>query len=245
MTLWAVFLASVLGSLHCGAMCGGFAAAVCGGGGGGSSWRGIWSFHLGRGFAYLGLGVLAGLGAQHLGSLDARASAWLGVVLGMGIIAMGIGGYWATRAKGVSGTAQRPVTLGRRGPQKRNHNVLAKVRAFAARQWATRGLPGIGLAGAATALLPCGWLWSHVLVAASQSDVSSAVSVMAAFWLGTLPILISIGLWSRGLMRRWGRHAPLVSALILTCLGIVTIAQKLTLLDESEPYAVPSCHAQP
>jgi sulfite exporter TauE/SafE len=80
---------------------------------------------------------------------------------------------------------------------------------------------GVGLL---SGLLPCGWLWGFLALAASRGAVFEGMAVMAAFWAGTVPILLAIGgiagrLTAR--VKRWARPAVatglfLAGALALT-----------------------------
>ena len=243
MTMWAVFLASVAGSLHCGAMCGGFAAAVCSGHRGPIVNLGL--FHASRGLAYASLGALAGALGQ-LGAMAniiaGRVQAWIGGAVIVAIALTGVAGYLRTRAPE---KVERLIRIGGSRPSLNAATWLQRLRARGAATLRSGGPIGIVTAGAMTALLPCGWLWSYLLLAAAEPDAPSGLALMVAFWLGTLPILVVVGVSSRRLIGRWGRHAPLASAIILITLGLVTIASKLGVLHtgpDAPRTGMPACH---
>ena len=62
--------------------------------------------------------------------------------------------------------------------------------------------------GLLTALLPCGWLYAFAIVAARTGSILFGAAVMAAFWLGTVPILASLGVGVQTLTGTLGRRIP-------------------------------------
>lgn len=84
-------------------------------------------------------------------------------------------------------------------------------------------LPARGLVtGLLTALLPCGWLYLFALFAAGTGSVASGVLVMAAFWLGTVPALVSLVAGTRALSVRFRRAIPVGAAALLILGGCFT-----------------------
>jgi hypothetical protein len=51
---------------------------------------------------------------------------------------------------------------------------------------------------------------------------------MVVFWIGTVPMLVGVGLGARRLARPFARHLPVASALAVLVLGVLSIAGKLT-----------------
>lgn len=214
--LFAVFAASVLGSLHCVGMCGPFAAFAIGIEGerapGERAWVQHVLYHGARLVVYVVMGVVAGL----MGSAFDVAGGLLGVqraaVLMAGATLTVFGLIAVLRFNGVRvPTAGAPRWL---------RSALAGVSRFAmARPPAARS----ALTGLATALLPCGWLYAFVLVAAGTASAGFGALVMASFWLGTVPALAAVGVGVRGaggLIRRLGRRAPVLAALAVTLVGL-------------------------
>jgi sulfite exporter TauE/SafE len=242
-SLFAVLVASLLGSVHCMAMCGGF-ATVAGGVGGRARWRGIAAYQGGRLLGYLGLGVVAGIVGA---GLDVAGGALLGLqraaalLTGTTLVAMAIAslGPWRGIVRRGSGAAEgeRLVALG-----------TAPSRAPFVRRWLASRLRAGGPLGAAavglgSALLPCGWLWGYVLVAAATGAVPAAAAVMLAFWAGGLPALSSVGLTAAWLRPRLGRHAPRLVAAIMLLLGVLALAGKLGPTIATSPATEPlPCH---
>ena len=65
------------------------------------------------------------------------------------------------------------------------------------------------------------------------------VAVMIAFWLGTLPALLSVGGVARWLKHRFGRSAPRASAAVLLFLGGLALDGKL---PAPAGTSTPPCH---
>lgn len=226
----SVLIASLLGSPHCAAMCGGF---VCFYAGEAGDRRGIAHalYNAGRLATYVVLGVVAGaLGArvEELGaSLGvARAAAVLAgaMMIGWGAMSLGSALAWIPPPGIRAGWTRRPIAR--------------VVRAIQGRSPAVRAL----VVGAVTTLLPCGWLYAFVAVAAGTGSATRGALVMAAFWAGTLPVMAGIGLAAQGLFGTLRRRLPVVSASLLIVLGALTIAGKLA-PSLAAPDRAPACHS--
>jgi sulfite exporter TauE/SafE len=76
--------------------------------------------------------------------------------------------------------------------------------------------------GLLTTWLPCGWLYLFVLVAAGTGGVVSALVVMAAFWVGTLPALTALVVGARSLSPRLRFALPFLASLLLILTGLYT-----------------------
>jgi sulfite exporter TauE/SafE len=209
-----IVIASLAGSLHCAAMCGPFSAAVCGVGAEGRvNPLNQVAYHLGRLLTYLGLATAAGL----LGSALDLAGSAAGIGSASAFVAGGLLVIW-----GVSTLfAERGlVSLKRRAPRRLGAllgSTLTRV----------RGLPPLPRAfalGLSTTLLPCGWLYAFVATAAGSGGVAPALGVLSAFWLGTIPALVTAGVGLRGLTTRLGEHARVATASLIVVSGVVVLA---------------------
>lgn len=233
MNLLAVAFASLVGSLHCGAMCGGIAACV-----GGSSPAGVrdaagrtLAYHTARLVGYLVLGGVAGLLGASVDGFGRAALGFAnvaGILMGLVLLALAVRQLRPVRA--------RPLVQLRTGATPRGAALLSK--------WLPRrDTTGAAVVGLLTAVLPCGWLWSFVALAAAQADVGGGAAIMAAMWLGTLPALTTVGVGSAWLGRALGRHAPKITAAVLFALAIASLTGRLMptwTADEGEAPA--SCH---
>lgn len=218
-TLSAVIAASLLGSLHCAGMCGGF-AALCGGARGGRGVAGPVAYNGGRLLAYVGLGALAGLLA---GRFDAVAHSLLGVQQVATWILVATLVVMALRELGL---ARRRAEVVRIDDPERPRGPLTRLRGRVAMLLRRPG-PGPALAvGLLSAVLPCGWLWAFVAVAGTTGEAGSGALVMAVFWVGTLPALVVVGGLARLAGSRMRRHARLLTAVALLLAAGVALAGK-------------------
>lgn len=216
--LLAVLLASLAGSMHCAAMCGGFVCVYAGGRPGQGSPGAHAAYNAGRLASYVTLGALAG-------ALGGRVDQ-LGAVVGLGRAAAVVAGalmvLWAS--------TEIAVALG------------APVRLFAApgAAWVRRtigrglvatrnGSPPVRAAtiGVLTALLPCGWLYAFVASAAATGGAGSGALLMLAFWAGTVPMLLGVGMGAQRIFGRLAGRVPLVGAGIVLVLGLLSIAGRM------------------
>jgi sulfite exporter TauE/SafE len=209
--LLPVVLASVLGSVHCAGMCGGFVAAYAGDG----AHRGMAShlaYNAGRLVTYTALGALAGAlgGALDLAGQSVGLGRVAALFTGVTLVVFGVARLWR---------GPRLITLrasAPRGPLRVLGALLARVHA---QPRALRAL----LLGLGTTLLPCGWLYSFVAVAAGSGSAVHGGALMAAFWLGTLPALLGVGLSFGWVGARLRAHLPRIAALSSVLLGLVTL----------------------
>ena len=192
--LAAVFMASLVGSLHCVGMCGGLVAFVAGAENRGGVHA---TYHLSRAATYTLLGVIAGaVGA----AVDFSGSA-----LGLGRTAVVLAGLTMV-AFGLLAMARN---FGVRLPATRMPRLMSNGLARGHRFAAGRGpIYRAGLVGSLTAALPCGWLYAFVLTAATTSHPVSGGMVMLAFWLGTVPVLLGVGWGAQQLAAPLAKHLP-------------------------------------
>jgi sulfite exporter TauE/SafE len=99
-------------------------------------------------------------------------------------------------------------------------------------------LPRIAF-GAFTALLPCGLLWSALAVAAAAGGAGPGALAMAAFWLGTTPLLLAAaqGLQLLARARPGVRYAV---ALFVFAAGAWSIGTRAAIPAQST--TAPECH---
>lgn len=230
-----VFTASVLGSLHCAGMCGGFACLY--GGDAGSAGRtksdggapkqarpllsGHVAYHGGRLVAYASLGAVAGaLGA----GLD-RAGEWAGVQRAAGVIAGVLLVVWglALLANALE-VRFLPALVRGRVPESAAKVIGSILVRFRNQPIAARAT----VLGLLTGLLPCGWLYAFVVSAGGTGSVWRGAAFMVLFWTGTVPALVAI---ATGMQRATGalqRRLPLVSAVIVIAFGVVALSGRVS-----------------
>ncbi len=223
-----VFIASLFGSLHCVGMCGPLAMLAS------SSVSprlrqqrhvhvpAVVAYHGSRVVAYALAGAIAGLlgaGIQETGTLlglqrlAARLAGGSMLVIGLlGIVRL---------ASGSSHAALLPQWL-----QKK----LAAGHAWARQQSPLVRASSIGLL---TAILPCGWLFAFLIVAAGTAHAWEGALVMAVFALGSVPALAGLALSMTLVVGRFRRAIPWCSAVLITMVGA------LTLLERSQVHLEP------
>lgn len=226
----AVFLASLLGSTHCAGMCGAFLAFAVGDGGTFASARALHAaYNLGRLATYVLLGIVAGAAGA---AMDLGAGA-VGVqrvaAIGAGAMMIGFGLVALLRSLGVR-IGRFPV------PGFMQRMALAGHRSAAE-------LPPIlraGAVGLLTTLLPCGWLYAFVAAAAGTASPVLGAAAMAAFWLGTLPVMVTLGAAISGASAPLRRHLPLLTAILMTGAGLFTVAQRVGRIGSASAVSVGS-----
>ena len=116
--------------------------------------------------------------------------------------------------------------------------------------------------GTLTTLLPCGWLWAFVITASGAADPLLGGLVMAVFWLGTLPVMLSLGVGIQAMAGRLGAKLPVLTSLLLIGVGVFTVAGRIAAPaiampstmtasahgveapDPSKPAPCPLCHPE-
>ncbi len=211
-----VAAASLLGSVHCAAMCGGFVALAGDGVRGRARILTQLTYNLGRLISYIALGTLAGaLGhAVDLAGSAAGVGRSAAIISGSIMILWGLGALLETQ--GVR------VLRGRVPVPDRLTRALASLRN---RPPVWRAL----LLGLATTLLPCGWLYAFAVTAAGTGSPLHGALVMTAFWAGNAPLLLGLGVALSALVGRIRRYVPVLSAAVIFCVGLFTVTMRANL----------------
>ena len=178
-------LMGLAGGPHCVAMCG----AACAGIGrtrAGHSTRALWVFQAGRLLGYSALGALAAASMQGLGWLSVHSAVLRPVwtLFHVSAAMLGLMLLWQAR---------QPIWL-----ENSARKVWHGVRSITGNFKGNATLAPIGLMGVLWALLPCGLLYSALLVAAMTSSAAQGAGVMALFALGSgLSLMAGPWLWLR------------------------------------------------
>jgi len=211
-----VAAASLLGSVHCAGMCGGFVAIAGDGVSGKARVISQLSYNAGRLVSYILLGAAAGWfgravdlagNAAGIGRAAALVSGSLMILWGMGAL---------LETQGLR------VFRGRLTLPKRVIDSLGSVRRLPA-TW--RGL----VLGLSTTLLPCGWLYAFAVTAAGTASPVHGALLMAAFWSGNLPVLLGLGVALSALVGRARRIVPILSGAVIFGVGLFTVTARANL----------------
>lgn len=221
--LAGIVATSAVGSIHCVAMCG----PLVGMHGGARSLRLAAAHSLGRLTTYVLLGATAGaLGgaldlAGRVGNVQRTATLLAGVlVLGWGLYLL---------------IANKPVVS--RGGSSKFGDALVRIRHKPPRLRAW-------LMGTLTGLLPCGWLWAFVVTAGGTGSAALGASVMAAFWLGTVPAMVGLLAFAGPVFARLRARMPAITAAALIAIGVGTLALRWHDAGRTQILAphCPNCH---
>jgi len=234
--LVGILSASLLGSLHCVGMCGAFVAVYSTTGAPGRSAFAHLVYHSTRGALYIGLGALAGGLGQRLDQLGS-AVGWVHAVAALGsVVAIGLGvsvffPRFRSRLRLPNPFRRGLVKLGR-GPK--------PVQA--------------GALGLLTPLLPCGWLYAFLAVAAGTGSAANGAITMAAFWAGTVPALLGFGALVGKMSASLRRRVPAFTGVALICVGLLGVTHRFALpaflgahasdgtAADASSRAAPACH---
>nr|WP_326530491.1 sulfite exporter TauE/SafE family protein [Rhodoferax sp.] len=170
-------LMGLAGGPHCVAMCGAACAGISQAAGPHKN-SALWIFQIGRVVGYSALGALAAASLQGLGWLTVQSAALRPVWSLFHVAALILGLMLLLQAR-------QPVWL-----ENTARAVWARTRSFAANQG--RGAPLV--LGVLWALLPCGLLYSALLVAALAGDPVGGAMVMGLFAIGTSVTMV-VGPW--------------------------------------------------
>lgn len=198
-------LLGLSGAGHCLGMCGGIAGALqLGGAGPGTAL----AYQIGRIGSYTALGGVFGLAT---GGFDAQAWAWgLRYLAGLMLIALGlyVGGWW----RGML-VLERAGQVVWRPVQRLGSHLLP------ATNWRRAVLLGL-----CWGLLPCGLIYSSLVLAATAGSAAGGATMMLLFGAGTLPAMLAVSLGATGLqalLRRRGLQVGI--ALLLIAGGVWTL----------------------
>ena len=225
--LTTAFLAGLLGSAHCLGMCGGISGLFALH----SSVRGLRRqlpmalvYNAGRIASYAMLGfAVAAVGSRFAG-LTPAAGRPVRLVAGTVIILLGLQIAFNFRALGF---------LERMGGV-----AWSRISPAAGRLLPVNSLPrALGL-GLLWGLIPCGLVYSVLLVAATSLRAMDGALVMLAFGIGTTPAMLLTGLGAAHLAQLMqDRRTRLGAGLLIIMLGILTLIMPITALMSPGPHS--------
>ena len=226
MNLLAAFLLGLAGSLHCAAMCGPLVLAIaaarrqdpaqpatriC---------RGDlihhFAYHGGRLVTYGLLGAVSGLIGAAL--VFAGFQRWISIAAGCLILLASL-------------TSFRPRWGGIGG------KVVSAAKTKFGRLARHRGFGAAALLGGLNGFLPCGLVYVACAAAATAGSVRASVASMLAFGVGTAPMMLSIGLAGKALLRGNPLRLQRVVLVCAAAVGVLLIVRGLSL---GIPYLSPN-----
>ena len=217
-------LMGLAGGPHCVAMCGSACAGI-GRTQAGQSTRALWVFQVGRLFGYSVLGALASASMQGLGWLSVHSAALrpLWTLFHVAAALLGLMLLWRAR---------QPIWL-----EDAARRVWQSVRAISGNLKGNASLAPVGLLGVLWALLPCGLLYSALLVAAMSGSASQGAGVMALFALGSgVSLMAGPWLWLRLRGQGSGQWAIRIAGLTLLISSVWVLW--MGLVHDTAPWCV-------
>ena len=220
MTEWlplfgTALLTGLLGSAHCLGMCLGISSMIAIGHDGtvaASKPLLAGAYNAGRVLSYMVIGALVGgLGSAFVSLIPTIAGPvrLIGGVL-IGLIGLQIAFRWQILA---------PL-------ERAGLSVWQHIKPLASRVLPVTSVPrAIGL-GLLWGWLPCGLVYSVLLLAATTANVAAGAGTMLAFGIGTMPAMILTGIGGLRLSTTIGRHHRM-AGLLIAVVGLLTIAMPL------------------
>ncbi|WP_035374620.1 sulfite exporter TauE/SafE family protein [Pseudoduganella violaceinigra] len=227
MNLLPVLIAGLAGSVHCAGMCGGIVSAFSVGapararvipiaraGTGAATAAHVLAYNAGRMMSYMVAGAIAGGLAGSVASLARVASAqaigyWMANLM---LAAMGL--YLMDAWRGLARVEQAGGMLWRR--------VQPLVKPLVPMDTPWKALALGGLWG----WVPCGMVYSVLLTAMLSGSALDGALVMAAFGLGTLPMLLAMGMAGARLRQYLQQRAVRVACgLLVLGFGVLGLAR--------------------
>jgi len=221
-----LFLAGLLGSTHCLAMCGGIAAALGTAHAAPKRQLRLLLYQFGRIASYGTAGALAGVaGAAGMGWATTRwndalrlATAAIVILLGLRIaFGPSRGNRWLALPERLGASLWRMLALHTR---------------ISVREGSLRAL----LLGLIWGWLPCGLVYSAVLAAAVSGGAAAGATDMLVFGLGTLPAMLGVSVAGFRLSRPEAPLGRLLGTIIVGC-GLWTAATPMSDLLLGQTHA--------
>jgi hypothetical protein len=239
MEIWTGFVVGLVGSLHCIGMCGPIVAALPSDSSRWSLLAGRLLYNFGRVITYSFLGALFGLLGRSL--VMAGFQEWLSISLGVLIMLAVL----------VPTRFTQPII----GYLALNH-LFTKATKVWGKLFRSKSRPALLTIGILNGFLPCGFVYIGIAGAVSTSTALSGAAYMGLFGLGTVPIMLALGLLGNfvtlSLRRKLSRAVPAFAVVLAVLfilrglsLGIPYVSPKLAhaAITASNATAEPSCCA--
>lgn len=156
-------------------------------------------YHLGRGISYTLLGALAGSGSQALQNIKSLAQVNFYLMTGL-LFFMGLSFLFNWKMP----TPPAPRFF------------LKALRAVKSNSLHL---------GLLTGLLPCGWLYSFVLLALSSRSPLEGSMILFCFWVGTIPALSSLQFSLSKLSLHTRKKMRIFMGLVIICAALYSVVQ--------------------
>ena len=217
--IWTAFMLGLVGSLHCVGMCGAIALALPHPGRGWTSFiTGRLAYNLGRIVTYTLIGAIFGLLGRSLAL--AGVQRWLSIGAGVAIL---LGLIVSTRY------TTPPVV-----------RAVGWLKGKLGRLLQQRSLSSLLLLGMLNGLLPCGLVYAAAAASLATGHWTHGMEYMAAFGLGTVPLMFGVSLSGRTFLAPFRLHLQKLIPASLTVVALLLILRGLSL---GIPYLSPDLSA--
>ncbi len=201
-----------MGSVHCATMCGGLMLSAA------PTLRHQLYYHGFRLLGYMTLGAIAG----QIGAITFKDNFPPALELGLALLLFGFLIFSAIslilknhmpefRSKALSRLAQKGIRFG--------YSQKSGIQA--------------SLVGFFSAILPCGWLYTYVAIAATSRSAGIGTLILVAFWLGTLPALLGGRVLIQAFAAKLGKSATRGVAFTFLIIGFFSLFERVYALSHS------------
>jgi hypothetical protein len=224
-----IFVGGLLGSSHCVGMCGAFALSIgLGMPSAAANARRQLMYSLGRVFTYSFAGAAAGFAGMRLQrfSIPAfHAQTGLALVAGTLLVVQGLhsAGVLAAFRKKPSAAAYCPSQ--------------SLFRSFLM----APGWHNAFVAGLLTGFLPCGLVYTYLVVAAGTGNTLTGALVMALFGAGTVPLMVLSGVGTSLVTINGRRYLLRAAAFCVIATGVITITRGISWARPNVATGEPGC----
>ncbi len=197
-----ILSSSFFGSWHCAGMCGPIATLM-------AQRKNLWSYHLGRFFSYITLGVLAGSLGQFFLNSEFVMLRWISAALmATALLFTGLSLIFPQYLSGAS----KPDSI-----RTKLWNLTKKIQSF------HLGRSGFAV-GLLTIFLPCGWLYTYVMAAIATRSPWAGGLTLFLFWLGGIPALVALPMMIRQTIQSAGLRHQRIAGVVLLISGLYSVA---------------------
>jgi sulfite exporter TauE/SafE len=226
MPFYTAFILGLVGSLHCAGMCGPLALALPATGSTRLTYLGgRAAYNLGRIVTYCLLGLVFGLLGRTLAL--AGVQRWTSIALGVTLLA----GLFSSRKLVLWSPVAALV-----------ENLKCRMSALLRRRF----LSSLALLGFLNGLLPCGLVYAACAGAVTTSGTLAGAQYMAAFGLGTVPMMLAISLSGKlvplGLRLQLRKAIPVSVFLLATLLILRGLSLGIPCLSPDLSAGASCCH---
>ncbi|HWQ37222.1 MAG TPA: sulfite exporter TauE/SafE family protein [Burkholderiales bacterium] len=217
--LAAMFVTGLLSAGHCAGMCGGIVGALSARGGA------RLPFHLAYSAGRVGSYAIAGAAAGSIGGMSLMLSEILPVQLALYVVANILLVLLGLYLAGVSSLVTRLESAGQ--------TLWRRLLPLTSRLLPVTTVPRAAAVGALWGWVPCGLVYAVLATVLPAGSAHEGAALMVAFGLGTLPTLLTAGLFAHGAGRLLkARALRVASGTLVLGFGVTGLARAFDLGEQ-------------